>query len=59
MTTVITDRSEGYTVMGNFHFKDHSLSLKAMGLLSLLISLPGNWDFSMKGIASICKDGVG
>ena len=58
MTTVITDRSEGYTVMGNFHFKDHSLSLKAMGLLSLLISLPGNWDFSMKGIASICKDGV-
>lgn len=58
MRNVIIDRSEGYTIVGNHQFNDHSLSLKAMGLLTLLISLPNSWDFSMKGIAAICKDGV-
>ena len=58
MRNVITDRSKGFTIIGNCHFNDHNLSLKAMGLLSLLISLPDDWDFSMKGIAAICKDGV-
>lgn len=58
MRNVIIDRSKGFTIIGNCHFNDHNLSLKAMGLLSLLISLPDNWDFSMKGIAAICKDGV-
>ena len=45
---------EGYTVMSNYHFKDRMLSLKAKGLLSLMLSLPDNWDFSIMGLTSIC-----
>ena len=37
---------------------DMSLSLKAKGLLSLMLSLPENWDYTMKGLARICKDGI-
>ena len=47
-------KEEGYTVMSNYHFKDRRLSLKAKGLLSLMLSLPDNWDFSMMGLTSIC-----
>ena len=44
--------------MANFHLRDISLSLKAKGLLSLMLSLPENWDYTTKGLAQICKDGV-
>ena len=44
--------------MANFHLRDTSLSLKAKGLLSLMLSLPENWDYTTKGLAQICKDGV-
>ena len=44
--------------MANFHLRDTSLSLKAKGLLSLMLSLPENWDYTTKGLARICKDGV-
>ena len=44
--------------MANFHLRDISLSLKAKGLLSLMLSLPENWDYTTKGLARICKDGV-
>lgn len=47
-------KEEGYTVMSNYHFKDRRLSLKAKGLLSLMLSLPDNWDFSIMGLTSIC-----
>ncbi len=47
-------KEEGYTVMNNYHFKDRRLSLKVKGLLSLMLSLPDNWDFSMMGLTSIC-----
>lgn len=47
-------KEEGYTVMSNYHFKDKRLSLKAKGLLSLMLSLPDNWDFSLMGLTSIC-----
>ena len=47
-------KEDGYTVMSNYHFKDRRLSLKAKGLLSLMLSLPDNWDFSMMGLTSIC-----
>ena len=40
------------------HLRDMSLSLKAKGLLSLMLSLPENWDYTMKGLARICKDGI-
>ena len=47
-----------YTVMSNHHLRDKSLSLKAKGLLSLMLSLPEEWDYTTKGLARICKDGV-
>ena len=52
------DKTKDYTVMANFHLRDKTLSLKAKGLLSLMLSLPDNWDYTTKGLAHICKDGV-
>ena len=52
------EKTRDYTVMANFHLRDISLSLKAKGLLSLMLSLPENWDYTTKGLAQICKDGV-
>ena len=42
----------------NYHLRDRSLSLKAKGLLSLMLSLPEDWDYTMKGLARICKGGI-
>ena len=47
-----------YTVMSNHHLRNTALSLKAKGLLSLMLSLPEGWDYTTKGLARICKDGV-
>ena len=52
------EKTRNYTVMSNYHLRDMSLSLKAKGLLSLMLSLPENWDYTMKGLARICKDGI-
>ena len=52
------EKTRDYTVMSNCHLRDRSLSLKAKGLLSLMLSLPENWDYTMKGLARICKDGI-
>lgn len=52
------EKTRDYTVMSNYHLRDMSLSLKAKGLLSLMLSLPDNWDYTMKGLAHICKDGI-
>ena len=52
------EKSKNYTVMANYHLRDISLSLKAKGLLSLMLSLPEDWDYTTKGLACICKDGV-
>lgn len=52
------EKARDYTVMSNYHLRDMSLSLKAKGLLSLMLSLPENWDYTMKGLARICKDGI-
>ena len=52
------DKICDYTVMSNHHFRNTSLSLKAKGLLSLMLSLPENWDYTLKGLARICRDGV-
>lgn len=43
--------------MANYHLKDNRLSLKAQGILSKVLSLPENWDFSLAGMVKICKDG--
>ena len=52
------EKTRDYTVMSNHHLRDDKLSLKAKGLLSLMLSLPENWDYTTKGLAHICKDGV-
>lgn len=49
-------KNKNYTVMSNFHFKDRRLSLKAKGLLSLMLSLPDDWDYSISGLVAICKE---
>lgn len=52
------EKTRDYTVMSNHHLRNAQLSLKAKGLLSLMLSLPENWDYTTKGLAKICKDGV-
>lgn len=52
------DKTKDYTVMANHHLRNKELSLKAKGLLSLMLSLPEGWDYTTKGLAMICKDGV-
>lgn len=50
-------RTNGFTVMSNFHLRDKNLSLKSVGLLSKMLSFPDGWKFSTRGLASICKEG--
>lgn len=57
MNIIRVQRNKNYTVMANYHLKDQNLSLKAVGLLSKLLSLPENWDFSVNGLVSIVKEG--
>ena len=52
------EKTRDYTVMSNHHLRNTDLSLKAKGLLSLMLSLPEDWDYTMKGLARICKDGI-
>lgn len=52
------EKTRDYTVMSNHHLRNTNLSLKAKGLLSLMLSLPEEWDYTTKGLARICKDGV-
>lgn len=52
------EKTRDYTVMANHHLRNKALSLKAKGLLSLMLSLPEDWDYTTKGLACICKDGV-
>ncbi len=51
-------KNEAKQQMSNHHLRNKSLSLKAKGLLSLMLSLPEDWDYTTKGLARICKDGV-
>ncbi len=50
------EKDKNYTVMSNYHLRDKNLSLKAKGLLSLMLSLPDDWDYSLKGLVAICKE---
>jgi len=52
------NKTEDYTVMANSHFRNHKISLKAKGLLSLMLSLPDDWDYSLEGLATLCSDGL-
>ncbi len=51
-------KTRDYTVMSNHHLRNKELSLKAKGLLSLILSLPDGWNYTTRGLAAICKEGV-
>ena len=57
MATFRVNKNKNYTVMSNYHLRDRDLSLKAKGLLSLMLSLPENWDYSIAGLVVLSKDG--
>ena len=50
------EKNNNYTVMSNYHLRDKNLSYKAKGLLSFMLSLPDNWDYSLAGLCSISKE---
>ncbi len=58
MAVYRVERTRDYTVMSNIHLKDTGLSLKAKGLLSMFLSFPEDWNYSTRGLAKICKEGV-
>lgn len=57
MAVFRVEKNRNYTTMSNYHLRDKELSLKAIGLLSKILSLPDNWDYSIAGLAAICKEG--
>lgn len=57
MNKIIRKKNENYTIVSNVCVRDNRLSLKAKGLMSLVMSLPNDWDFSIQGLSSIVKEG--
>ena len=58
MAVFRVERTKDYITMSNRHFKNKNLSLKAKGLLSQMLSLPEEWDFTLKGLAHINKENI-
>ena len=58
MAVFRVERTRDYTVMSNHHLKNRLLSLKAKGLLSVMLSLPDEWDYTLRGLAAISREGV-
>ncbi len=58
MAVFRVERTRDYTGMSNHHLKNWMLSLKAKGLLSIMLSLPNEWDYTLRGLAAIIKEGV-
>ena len=56
MAVMRIHKNKNYTVISNVHLRDKRLSLKAKGLLTLMLSLPEDWDYSVEGLSSICKE---
>ena len=52
------EKTRDYTIMSNHHLRDTELSLKAKGLLSMMLSLPEEWNYTTRGLAAICKEGT-
>ena len=57
MAKVRVHKTANFTVMSNYHFKEKKMSLKAKGLLSLMLSLPDTWNYSVSGLVTLSKDG--
>lgn len=56
MAVFRVEKSRDYTTMSNFHLREKKMSLKAKGLLSLILSLPDDWNYSISGLSAICKE---
>lgn len=56
MSVIRVNNTKGFTAMSNYHFQDKEISLKAKGLLGLMLSLPSNWDYSVNGLVTIVKE---
>ena len=52
------EKTHDYTVMSNHHLRNAGLSLKSKGLLSMMLSLPEDWNYTTRGLAKICKEGT-
>ena len=52
------EKTRDYTVMSNHHLRNAGLSLKSKGLLSMMLSLPEDWNYTTRGLAKICKEGT-
>ena len=59
MAVFRVEKNKNFTVMSNHHLQDRNLSLKAKGLLSLMLSLPDDWDYSLAGLERICQEAAG
>lgn len=57
MPVIRVNKTKDYTVMANYHFRDKNLSLKAKGLLSMMLSLPDGWGYSVEGLVKLSTDG--
>ncbi len=57
MSVVRVEKTKNYTIMSNYHLQDKELSLKAKGLLSVMLSLPEDWNYTISGLSAILKDG--
>lgn len=58
MSVCRVEKNKNYTTMSNYHLQDKRLSLKAKGLLSVVLSLPDNWDYSINGLVAISKENI-
>lgn len=56
MSVIRINKTKDYTIMCNYHLKDKNLSLKAVGLMSKILSLPNDWNYSVEGLVAICKE---
>ena len=52
------EKTRDYTVMSNHHLRNAGLSLKSKGLLSMMLSLPEDWNYTTRGLAKVCKEGT-
>ena len=59
MAVFRVEKNSGYTVMSNHHLRNRALSLKAKGLLSQMLSLPEDWDYTLQGLARINRESIG
>ena len=58
MSVFRVEKNQNYTVMSNHHLRNADLSLKAKGLLSQMLSLPEEWDYTLKGLSKINREGI-